>query len=113
VQDARVTVDNMVRIAGFSSIALILIGLVVTWVGYVKSVRSAWFIMFIIVVFWAFPGLMLPAFSPGIVMPWRQALVEAITHPGLARAFFKDVAIFVMLAVALVLPVGSFFDAIN
>jgi len=45
--------------------ALISIGLIVTWTGYVKAVRSAWFIMFIIVWFWAFP-LFLWGFIPDI-----------------------------------------------
>jgi hypothetical protein len=37
--NARTTVDNMVRTVGFSSLAIISIGLVVTWMGYIKRER--------------------------------------------------------------------------
>jgi hypothetical protein len=99
----------MVRIVGFSSLAIILIGLVVTWIGYVKSVPWAWFIMFIIVWVWAFPGLVLPFFSPGIAVPWRQGVSDTVNHPGIARDFFEGIATFLLLAIALLLPIGSFF----
>ena len=108
VANARVTVDNMVRMVGFSSIAIISIGLVVTWMGYVKRVRWTWLIMLIIVWVWAFPGLVLPALSPGIVIPPRQILSDAFSHPGLARGFVEGITIFLLMVIGLLLPIGSF-----
>lgn len=37
------------------NLAVISIALIVIWTGYVRSLRSSWFIMFIIVGFWFFP----------------------------------------------------------
>src|SRR5260370_4907111 len=42
-----------------ASLAIILIGLIVVWTGYAKRSRPAWFVMFVIVWFWAFPRFIL------------------------------------------------------
>src|SRR5437660_1560275 len=41
-------------------LAIILLGLIVVWMGYAKRSRLAWFVMFVIVWFWAFPVFILP-----------------------------------------------------
>jgi hypothetical protein len=40
---------------GVSSLVMILIGLLITWAGYARRMKLAWFVMFIIVFFWFFP----------------------------------------------------------
>ena len=94
---------------GEASIALILIGLIVTWTGYVKAVRSAWFIMFIIVWIWAYP-----LFFKGIVteLRWRslpEFISDALKGPGAARISLYAVAHFAPMVIALILPIRSFF----
>jgi hypothetical protein len=95
---------------GEASIALILIGLIVTWTGYVKAVRSAWFIMLIIVWIWAYP-----LFFKGTVTElrsWRslsEFISDALKGPGAARISLYAVAHFTPLLVALILPIRSFF----
>jgi hypothetical protein len=48
---------------GVASLAIILIGLIVTWAGYIKKVRWTWFVMFVIVWGWAFPVMAFPDFA--------------------------------------------------
>ena len=45
---------------GFASLAIILIGLIVAWTGYLNKIRWAWLVMFVIVWMWAFPTMILP-----------------------------------------------------
>jgi hypothetical protein len=52
---------------GSASLAIILIGLVVTWSGFVNRVRWTWFVMFIMVWVWLFPWLILPYFRGPIL----------------------------------------------
>lgn len=113
VENARTTVDNMVQTVGFSSLAIIAVGLLVTWTGYIRKVSWTWFVIFIIVWLWAFPGLILPHLQHGTYMSWRQILSDAVNHPGLARDFIEEIATFLLLAIALLLPIGSFFRRAN
>lgn len=48
---------------GVASIAIIFIALIVTWAGYAKCLRSAWFVMLVVAWGWAFPLLALPLFE--------------------------------------------------
>jgi len=95
---------------GEASIALILIGLIVTWTGYVEAVRSAWFIMLIIVWIWAYP-----LFFKGTVTElrsWRslsEFISDALKGPGAARISLYAVAHFAPMVIALILPIRSFF----
>ena len=52
---------------GIVSLAIIFIGLIVTWTGFIKGVRWTWFVMCIIVWAWAFPLLILPFLGHTIV----------------------------------------------
>jgi hypothetical protein len=47
-----------------ASLAKILIRLIVVWTGYAKRSRPAWFIIFVIVWFWAFPRFILSIIPP-------------------------------------------------
>lgn len=94
---------------GIASVAIILIGLIVTWTGYVKRVRPAWFVMFIIVWFWAFPLILLP-FLPDIVgIPLTELVSRALREPGTSRASVNSVLIFTLLLIALILPIKPMF----
>jgi len=105
----QVVIPNYYAPFGITSLAIIVIGLVVTWAGYIKGVRWTWFVMFVIVWVWAFPALMLP-----LLYPWHstfsiaQTLTTAIDESGIARGFVELVLIFLLMVVALVLPAKTF-----
>jgi hypothetical protein len=88
-------------------LAVILIGLIVLWTGYVKRTRASWGVMFIVVWLWAFPLLVLPLFQSGhiSIADW---LYTAIYYPGSA-SWAKSPLPFLLMVIALLLPVKSFF----
>ncbi|PYV95572.1 MAG: hypothetical protein DMG89_21065 [Acidobacteria bacterium] len=90
-------------------LAIILIGLIVIWTGYVKRARSTWLVMFIIVWVWAFPLLVLPLFKGRIVLTFSEWLYSAIHQPGSPRTWAESVVLFLMMVIALLLPIKSFF----
>ena len=94
---------------GMASLAIIAIGLIVTWAGYFKGVRWTWFVMFVIVWVWAFPLFILqyvqhPPSATGLI----PGLGSAIRERGPARDFVEVVLIFLLMLVALVLPAKTF-----
>jgi MFS family permease len=94
---------------GVASLAIILIGLIVTWAGYAKRLRWTWFVMFIIVCVWAFPVLILPILQvrKGILLTeWFQT---AIREPSPYRDLAEFVLIFTLMVIALTLPIKAFF----
>ena len=101
---------------GFGSLAVIGIGLIVTWAGYIKGVRWTWFVMFVIVALWAFPTLMLPYLHPWPgVATFAQGFARSISqslHSGpireFARSFVEVVLAFLLMVLALILPVKTF-----
>lgn len=101
--------QNCFAPSGFSSFAVILIGLTVTWAGYRKGVRWAWFVMFAIVWLWAFPVLLLPYLQPwrGPV-PFTQSFPSALSESGTVRDFVEVVLIFLLMVLALALPAKTF-----
>ena len=109
--DDRLSVQNYWMPIGFAALTLILVGLIVIWTGYIRKDRWAWLIMLIIVWVFAFPIYLLPilqarlaAGSSGWPIFW-----DAIKEPGVARASIKGPVDFVLLLVALLMPVRSFF----
>jgi ABC-type dipeptide/oligopeptide/nickel transport system permease component len=85
-------------------------GLIVTWAGYIKGVRWTWFVMFVIVSVWAFPLFML-----SFVLCWRHVdllgiFASAIMYSGVCRNFAEIFLEFVLMAVALVLPLKAFIS---
>jgi hypothetical protein len=112
----QVAIPNWYAPVGITSVAVIAIGLIVTWAGYIKGVRWTWFVMFVIVWVWAFPGLVLPFFYPwnstaSIAQMLGSAIHESL-HAGpyraLSRTFLEVVLVFLLMVVALVLPVKTF-----
>jgi hypothetical protein len=94
---------------GCSPAAVIVIGLIVKWAGYIKGARWAWFVMFAIVWVRAFPVLMLL-----YLRQWRgeptiaQSFASSISKSGLARNFVEVLLIFLLMVLGLVLPVKTF-----
>jgi hypothetical protein len=94
---------------GIASLAIIFIGLIVTWVGYVKRVRWAWFVMFIIAWAWAFPVLVLPLLTHKIGYTFIELLYGSMVQKGFARLAMQSILIFSLMVIALLLPIRSLF----
>ncbi len=93
---------------GFASLALILIGLVVAWFGYIKGVRWTWFVMFVIVWVWAFPVLMLPYLHRWAQVSLIATLEDAIRGNGIGRSFVEVALAILLMVLALLLPLKTF-----
>jgi len=109
----QVVIPNYDAPTGITSLAIIAVGLVVTWAGYIKGVRWTWFVMFVIVWVWAFPVLVLPLFYPwpgasSILQSLAPTLESAIREKGIARYVVKTSLIFLLMVVALALPAKTF-----
>jgi hypothetical protein len=94
---------------GIACLAITLIGLIVTWTGYVNRARSAWLVMFVVTWVWTFPLFVMPLFKGRIVLTLSEWLYDAISEPGLARSSTESVLIFLLMVAALLLPIKSFF----
>lgn len=98
-----------------ASLAIVLIGLIVTWGGYLHKVRWTWFVMFVIVWGWFFPAMAYPDFG----YAWYKGLIptgeipvfllNAFGEPGIARSVAQEMIIFALMVIALILPMKSFF----
>jgi hypothetical protein len=96
---------------GIASLAIILIGLIVTWTGYVKRARSAWLVMFVVTWAWAFPLFAWPYLKGPRVFTLPEWIFNAIYEPGSPRTAAQLVATVSLMAVALLFPMKSFFLA--
>lgn len=94
---------------GIASLAIILIGLIVTWLGYIKRLRWAWFVMFVITWAWAFPVLILPLLTHKIHHTFIDLLYGAMYQSGVARISIQSISIFFLMVIALLRPIKSFF----
>jgi len=96
---------------GFASLAIIAVGLIVTWSGYIKGVRWTWFVMFLIAWGWAFPVLVLPEFHWRNMLPisqWPQWPPLILAGVGPQLGFPESVAAFLLMVLALALPAKTF-----
>lgn len=100
---------------GIAILAIILIGLIVVWTGYVRRSRAAWFVMFVIAWFWVFPIFILPpvvALARGeFTLTLPEFFYDAISEPGTATEIVRSILMFLIMVVGLVLPMGRFFIA--
>lgn len=94
---------------GVACLAIILIGLIVIWTGYVNRARSAWFVMLVIALAWAFPLFVSPLFQGRMVLTFSEWLYSAMYQSGLPRTAAESVLIFSLMVIALLLPIRSFF----
>ena len=105
----QVVIPNYYAPLGITSLAIIAIGLLVTWAGYVKGARWTWFVVFVIVWVWAFPVCLLPylyLWDGGYYVP--EALRAALHGDWIARDFLKVALAFLLMVLALVLPAKTF-----
>ena len=100
---------------GVACLAIILIGLIVVWTGYAKRSRPAWFVMFVIVWFWAFPVFILPTVvelaSGAFMRTLPEFFYDAISGPGMTTQMVRSILMFLIMVVGLALPMGRFFIA--
>jgi len=98
---------------GICLFALIFIGLIVTWTGYVNMRRSAWLVMFVITWVGVFPLFVLPFVSPllhgRLELAFSEFLYNATSSWGLPRALFESILMFSAMLVGLLLPIKKFF----
>jgi hypothetical protein len=92
-----------------ASLAMILVALIVVWTGYRKRTRWTWFVMCIVVWAWAFPILLLPLFRGQLALTVAEWFYNAIDRPGLPRIAAELILTFLLMTIALVLPIKSFF----
>ena len=93
-------------------LAIIFMGLIVLWSGYVKRHRSAWLVMFIIVWLWAFPlggcFLFVSALAHNnIALTSSETLYDAIAGRGSPRSAVASILIFSLMMIGLLLPMSS------
>ena len=98
---------------GVASLAIILIGLIVVWAGYAKRSRLAWFVMFVIVWFWAFPVIVRP-FVRGLAhgdfaLTLPEFFYDVISGTGLPTQMARSILMFLVMVAGLALPMGRFF----
>jgi hypothetical protein len=93
---------------GFASLAIIAIGLIVAWTGYIRGVRWTWFVMFLIVWGWDFPLWILPSLQGWPHNDIIGTLEYGIREPGMSRVFAEDFLAFMLMLVALNLPLKAF-----
>jgi hypothetical protein len=79
---------------GVASLVIILLGLIITWKGYVNHERWAWFVLFIIVWVWAFPLLVLPLLTHKMGYTFTELLNSGIYQRGIPRIAAESVLIF-------------------
>ena len=94
-----------------ASLAIILVGLLVVWTGYAKRSRPAWFVMFVIVWFWAFPAPLYPFIIPLLIrerpsFTFPELLSDAILGPGWPRDVVELYLAFLLMVIGLALPMG-------
>ena len=109
LEAAGATSTPLLQELGFASLATIFVGLLVTWTGFIRRDRWAWFVMAIIVWVWAFPTFVLPYLVHNIPIPLTEWVLDAWRQSGPHRSSTIGVLMFAVLATALILPVKSFF----
>jgi len=100
---------------GVTCLAMILIGLIVVWAGYAKRSRLAWFVMFVIVWFWAFPVFVRPVvvrLARGeFMLTFPEFFYHVISGSGMITQVLRSILMFLLMVVGLALPMGRFFIA--
>ena len=98
---------------GITDLAVIAVAIIVIWNGYARKLQWTWFVMFVIVWGWAFPFLVLPSFSYARgfdvymwVLSWKNLSSWSYEGPIYYSPLYFS--IFLLMLVALILPVRSF-----
>jgi hypothetical protein len=104
---AQIKQEPLLQGAGFACLANIFVGLVVTWMGLNKRIRWSWLVMFIIVWVGAFPAIVLPLLQHTLATKLTEWVYGALREPGMARTWAESVLIFILMVIALILPVKA------
>jgi energy-coupling factor transporter transmembrane protein EcfT len=104
----RMRIQNYYAPIGFASLAIIVIGLIVTWAGYIKGVRWTWFVMFLVAWGWAFPILVLAEFHWRNMLPIAQWPPLALKGRGFQLGIAASVLTLLLMVLALALTVKTF-----
>jgi hypothetical protein len=103
---AQVKQEPLLQSAGFACLANIFVGLVVTWMGLNKRILWSWWVMFIIVWIGAFPVMVLPILQHKTIT-LTEWVYGALGDPGMPRTWAESVLIFILMVVALILPIKA------
>ena len=95
---------------GFASLAVIVVGLIVTWAGFIRGVPWTWFVMFVILWGWDFPVFMLLYVHRWKDFEFIGMIASGIWYGGLARVFVEYALTFLLMVFALVNPVIAFIS---
>ena len=105
--------QNYLMPMGCSALGFVMIGLIVLWTGYRKKDRWAWFVQLIIVLCFVFPGNILPplliSMQNGGGVQWSYWLGMRWWGDPLGMGFALGVLNFLVMLVALLLPIKAFF----
>ncbi|MCL2660107.1 MAG: hypothetical protein FWD64_06270 [Acidobacteriaceae bacterium] len=107
------SVQNVLVPWGFFSLGFVMIGLITLWTGYRKNERRAWFVMFIIVLFYVFSGNVLPLLQIGQSLSdgiqWLDFFKMKSWEDLSVQRFGVSILTFLVMLIALLLPVKAFF----
>jgi hypothetical protein len=102
---------NLLMPLGFCSLGFEVIGLIVLWTGYRKKECWAWFVMLSILLFFVFPDnvlkLLLEMQTPAFQWSYWFNGIREVYWPSILTAV--GVLDFLVMAVALLLPIKAFF----
>jgi uncharacterized integral membrane protein len=124
--------ENFLMPFGFFTLGFVMIGLIVLWTGYRKKERWAWFVMLILLLFFIFPSNVLPVLLQIRTQHYQWSLLlnmlgafredgllqcltitpsanESIGIGCMAIKILIGILKFLVMSVALLLPVKAFF----
>ena len=131
--DCHLSLENFLMPFGFAYFGIVAIGLIVLWTGYRKRERWAWFVMLIILLCFSFPSAVLPVLLQIRAQDYQWSLLLDLLRASPAEGWWHCLAIrpacceytvsigcvgvgmliglltFLVMAVALLLPVKAFF----
>jgi len=113
VEAARANWNVSFQHEGFACLTISLVGLLVTWTGFRKRIRWAWWVMFVITWVGVFPTRVLPLFQHKWALTPKEWIYSALFESGLPRFWAVSVVIFVLMLISLLLTAKSFFGTQN
>lgn len=103
-------IQNYLLPMGLASLTVICIGLIVTWTGFQKGLRSAWVILSLIAGLFYFPVLIR---QPQFPIDWEARLGNVFSSTVFSSAMTREWAFhflgFLLMVVGLLLPVKDIF----
>jgi hypothetical protein len=107
-------ISNYMAPMGFASLTVIAMSVMVLWTAYRDKERWAWWVLLVSVV-----GFIFPVYVLQLIILWKAAsafspsewLKEAIRIPGPSRIAAEQILLFIVMLLALLLPVRTFFRA--